>query len=127
MQAQLCSRYVHVIVFSVPYAGATMYSVCTRNCVLGTLYRRNYVIGMYTQDSVRVCKIPMRLRSNKVPRTLYVCSTLFFIFFIKSPSCTSEDESKLININCRNEVLLYQIKKRCKMERDGKWCPIPLD
>jgi len=50
-----------------------------------------------------------------------------YFFIIKSPSCTSEDESKLININCRNEVLLYQIKKRCKMERDGKWCPIPLD
>lgn len=31
-----------------------------------------------------------------------------------------EDQSRLFNINCRNEVLLYQIKKRCKMDRDGE-------
>ncbi|KAL4238970.1 protein cxorf65 [Mactra antiquata] len=29
-----------------------------------------------------------------------------------------DDQSRLFNINCRNEVLLYQIKKRCKMDRD---------
>lgn len=29
-----------------------------------------------------------------------------------------DDQSRLFNINCRNEVLLYQIKKRCKMDHD---------
>ncbi|XP_045172483.1 uncharacterized protein CXorf65 homolog [Mercenaria mercenaria] len=29
-----------------------------------------------------------------------------------------DNESRLFNINCRNEVLLYQIKKRCKMDHD---------
>ncbi|XP_052769266.1 uncharacterized protein CXorf65 homolog [Mya arenaria] len=29
-----------------------------------------------------------------------------------------EDERRIFNINCRNEVLLHQIKKRCKLERD---------
>lgn len=28
------------------------------------------------------------------------------------------DESKIFNINCRNDILLYYIKKRCKVSRD---------
>ncbi|KAH3854852.1 uncharacterized protein LOC127870833 [Dreissena polymorpha] len=29
-----------------------------------------------------------------------------------------EDERRIFNINCRNEVLLHQIKKKCKVDRE---------
>ena len=33
----------------------------------------------------------------------------------------TDDESKIFNINCRNDILLYYIKKGCKVNRDGEY------